>query len=137
MPKRVFISYDHSEDVHYRRLLSAWDASSNFTFEFDDRSPHVAIDSNDAAVIKAALTKRMQQAEYLLVLIGKKSHTSKWMAWEIERAKERDIKLKLAAVKIDREYQTPSGLIGVGTTFAYSFTQDGVIDALNKATNSY
>ena len=31
----VFISYDHSEDVHYKRLLEAWDANSKFDFEFE------------------------------------------------------------------------------------------------------
>ena len=64
--KKVFISYDHSEDVHYKRLLEAWDANTNFEFEFDNRSPGVAIDSNQASVTKAALTKKMKEALYLL-----------------------------------------------------------------------
>lgn len=34
----VFISYDHSEDVHYKRLLEAWDANSNFDFQFENHS---------------------------------------------------------------------------------------------------
>lgn len=58
MPRKVFISYDHSEDVQYRRLLQAWDANSNFNFEFDDRSPTVAINSRDAPVIKRHLPGR-------------------------------------------------------------------------------
>ncbi len=135
--KKVFISYDHSEDVHYKRLLDAWDANTNFEFEFDNHSPSVAIDSNEAAVIKAALTKKMKEAQYLLVIVGKKTYTSKWVNWEIERAKQSDIKLKLAAVKLDREYTSPSGLLGVGTSWAYSFTQDSIISALNKATHNY
>ena len=32
---KVFVSYDHSEDALYKRLLQAWDANSNFDFEFD------------------------------------------------------------------------------------------------------
>ncbi len=135
--KKVFISYDHSEDVHYKRLLDAWDENTHFEFEFDNRSPSVAIDSNQAAVIKAALAKKMKDAEYLLVIVGKKTHTSKWVNWEIGRAKQSDIKLKLAAVKLDREHTSPSGLLGVGTAWTYSFTQDGIISALNKATNNY
>lgn len=135
--KKVFISYDHSEDANYKYLLSAWDANTNFQFEFDNRSPGVAIDSTDAAAIKAALTRKMKEAEYLLVIIGKKTHTSKWVTWEIDRAKQDDVKLKLAAVKIDREYTTPAGLLGVGTAFAYSFSQDGVIKALDEAKVGY
>lgn len=35
MPKpKVFVSYDHSEDVLYKRLLQAWDANPDFAFEF-------------------------------------------------------------------------------------------------------
>jgi len=135
--KKIFISYDHSEDAHYKRLLDAWDTNTNFEFEFDNRSPSVAIDSNQASAIKAALTKKMKDAQYLLVIVGKKTYTSKWVNWEIERAKQSDIKLKLAAVKLDREYTSPSGLLGVGTSWAYSFTQDSIISALNKATHNY
>lgn len=135
--KKVFISYDHSEDANYRRLLQAWDANTAFSFEFDDRSPTVPIDSLDAGRIKAALTTKMQSADYLLVIVGKKSYTSKWMTWEIDKAKQSGIRLRLAAVKIDRNNTTPPGLLGVNTAWAFSFTQKGIVDALSKATNSY
>jgi MTH538 TIR-like domain (DUF1863) len=135
--KKVFISYDHSEDVHYRRLLQAWDANTTFDFSFDDRSPSTAIDSTDAAPIKTALTKKMKEAEYLLVIIGKKTATSKWVNWEIARAKENDVKLKLAAVKIDKSYASPEGLLNAGAGWAYSFTLEQIVEALNAATNSY
>lgn len=135
--KKVFISYDHSEDVHYKRLLEAWDANIKFDFEFDNRSPSVAIDSDEASIIKAALTRMMKSAEYLLVIVGEKTHTSKWVTWEIDRAKQNDVKLKLTAVKIDRHCTSPSGLLNVGTAWAFSFTQDGVINALNEAKNNY
>ena len=135
--KKVFVSYDHSEDSHYKRLLQAWDANTQFIFEFDSRSPNLPINSDDAAVIKAALVRMMKSADYLLVLVGGKTATSKWVTWEIERAKQPDVRLRLAAVKIDRVNTTPPGLLGVGTSWAYSFTQDGVISALDGAMVGY
>jgi hypothetical protein len=135
--KKVFVSYDHSEDVHYKRLLQAWDANTSFDFEFDSRGPDVPIDSEEASKIKAALTTRMKSADYLLVIVGKKTHTSKWVTWEISRAKESDVKLKLAAVKIDGGNTTPSGLLGVGTSWAYSFALENIVKALDEATNNY
>lgn len=135
--KKVFVSYDHSEDVHYKRLLQAWDANTSFDFEFDSRGPDVPIDSEDAGRIKAALTAKMKEADDLLVIVGKKTYTSKWVTWEISRAKEFDVKLRLAAVKIDRSYETPPGLIGVSTSWAYSFSLDNIVAALNGATNYY
>jgi len=134
---KVFVSYDHSEDVHYKRLLQAWDANDSFDFEFDSRGPDVAINSTNAAVVKAALTAKMKTATHLLVLVGEKSAKSSWMNWEIDRAKESDVKLKLAAVKLARDNVTPAGLLGVGTAWATSFTRDRVVDALSEAKNNY
>lgn len=134
---KVFVSYDHSEDALYKRLLQAWDANTSFDFEFDSRGPNVAIDSSDAAVIKTALTKKMKEATHLLVLVGEKTSTSKWISWEIARAKQSDIKLKLAAVKLKRLNITPSGLLNAGTAWATSFERDRVVQALNSATIGY
>lgn len=135
--KKVFVSYDHSEDVHYKRLLQAWDANSSFDFDFDTRGPDVPIDSEEASTIKGSLTTMMKAADYLLVIVGEKTHTSKWVSWEIERAKEDDVKLKLAAVRIESNNKTPAGLLGVGTPWAEGFTLENIEAALNGATNNY
>lgn len=135
--KKVFISYDHSEDRHYKDLLGAWHANDAFEFEFDQRSPNVAINSDDAVKVKQALTAMMKSADYLLVIVGEKSHTSQWMSWEIDRAKQWDLKLKLAAVKLHYWNTTPPGLLNTGTAFATTFEQDKIITALNQATNNY
>lgn len=134
---KVFVSYDHSEDAHYKRLLQAWDAHPNFDFEFDSRGPNVAIDSDDAGRIKAALTTMMKSSTHLLVLVGFKSSTSKWITWEISRAKKTDTKLKLAAVKLSKDNTTPSGLLNVGTSWATSFTRDRIVEALDEAKVGY
>jgi hypothetical protein len=135
--KTVFVSYDHSEDAHYKRLLQAWDANPDFDFEFDSRGPNVPIDSTDAAKIKQSLTRMMKDATHLLVLVGKESAKSKWMTWEIDRAKQEDVKLKLAAVKLEKANTTPSGLLNAGTAWATSFERDRIVEALNQAKNNY
>jgi hypothetical protein len=134
---KVFVSYDHSEDVHYKRLLQAWDANPDFEFDFDSRGPNTAIDSTEASTVKASLTKMMKSATHLLVLVGEKSGTSKWMAWEIGRAKDSDIKLKLAAIKLAKDNPTPAGLLGCGTSWATSFNRDRIVDALKDAKIGY
>ncbi len=134
---KVFVSYDHSEDRHYKYLLQAWNANPDFDFEFDSRGPNVAINSTDAAVIKTALTKLMKDATHLLVLVGEKSHMSDWMTWEIARAKQTDTGLKLAAVKLAKANLTPPGLLNVGTSWATCFERDRIIDALDAAKIGY
>ena len=135
--KKVFISYDHSEDVDYKNMLKAWDANSNFEFEFDQRSPDMAINSDNATKVKQALTAKMKEADYLLVIVGAKTSTSKWCTWEIDRAKMDDTKLKLAAVKLASTNATPPGLLNVGCAFTMSFTQEGVIKVLEEAKVGY
>jgi hypothetical protein len=135
--KKVFVSYDHSEDAHYKRLLQAWDANPDFDFEFDSRGPNVPINSAAAATVKQSLARMMKSATHLLVLVGEKSHESNWMTWEIDRAKQPDIKLKLSAVKLAKANITPPGLLNSGTSWATSFERDRIVQALNAATNSY
>jgi len=134
---RVFVSYDHSEDAHYKNLMLAWDANPNFDFDFDSRGPNVAIDSTEAPVIKAALTKLMKESTHLLVIVGEKTYTSDWMKWEIDRAKQSDTKLKLAAIKLAKSNVTPDGLLNVGTAWATSFERDRIVEALKLATAGY
>lgn len=135
--RKVFVSYDHSEDARYKRLLQAWDANPDFDFEFDSRGPNVPINSSDAATVKQSLTRMMKSATHLLVLVGEKSHRSSWMTWEIDRAKQSDIKLKLAAVKLAKANITPAGLLNTGTSWATSFGRDRIVQALNDAANRY
>jgi hypothetical protein len=135
--KKVFVSYDHSEDATYKYLLQAWDANDNFDFEFDNRSVNVAIDSDDADVIKRSLTTKMKQADYLLVIVGKKTSSSKWVNWEVSRAMQDDVKLKLSAVKIDSGNSLPKGMTSSNTAIADGFEEAKIISALNKATNNY
>jgi len=133
----VFVSYDHSEDVHYKRLLQAWDANPHFNFDFDSRGPDVPIDSVQAATVKQVLTRMMKDATHLLVIVGEKSWTSKWMDWEIDRAKQQDLKLSLAAVKLAKSNVTPLGLLLTRTSWATSFERDRIVEALRSATNNY
>lgn len=135
MSHKVFVSYDHSEDARYKNLLQGWSNHPNFEFEFDNKSVKVPINSDDASRVKAGITSKMKEATHLFVIVGKLSHTSDWINWEIEKAKE--LGLKLAAVKIDRAYNSPIGLLGVGTSWATSFTEKQIIEALNGAVVGY
>jgi cellulose biosynthesis protein BcsQ len=133
--RKVFISYDHAEDTHYRDLIRAWYPNSVFEFEFDLRSPTVAIASTEAGVIQSSLTKKMKECEYILVIIGEKSYSSKWIKWEIDRAKQSDTNLKFAAVKIKASDSAPSNLPSY-TAIASKFTLNDIEKALNTAKTS-
>ncbi|WP_222928607.1 TIR domain-containing protein [Bacillus infantis] len=131
MNKTVFVSFDYDMDSHYKRLLNAWNANSSFSFGFTDHSITVPINSTNASVIKAGITKKLSQARYCLVIIGKDTHRSEWVSWEINKAKE--LGLQLLGVKTHYNNTTPTPLLRSNTAWANSFTLDGIITALNKA----
>jgi len=135
MSHKVFISYDHSEDAHYKNLLQGWSNHPRFSFEFDNRSVQTPINSANASIVKANITKKMQEATHLFVIVGKFSYKSDWIVWEISKAKE--LGLKIAAVKIEKANTSPNGLLNIGTSWATSFTEIRIIAALDGAVVGY
>lgn len=128
--KKIFVSYDYDRDRHYRFLLSAWDRNKSFDFTFDDHSTPL-VNSLAAGRIKAAITRRLQAADYMLVIVGSQTHRSKWVAWEIDKAKE--LGLRLIAVKIKRASVSPRGLLGANAVWATSFTDAAITNAIRRA----
>ena len=129
--KKIFISYDYDNDRNYKNILLAWDANNNFDFSMYDHSVDISVDSDDAAAIKRVISARINSATYFLCLVGKHTHKSGWVEWEINKAVSLD--KKIVAVKIDRSYTTPSSLLGVGASWAMSFTFDSISNAIDMA----
>ncbi len=127
--KLIFISYDYDNDKNYKNMLLAWDANKEFDFGFSDQSADVSIDSNDTAAIRRAISAKINDATCLLCLVGKQTHKSKWVAWEIGKAVE--LKKKIVAVKTDASNTAPSGLLNVGAKWALSFTFDSIKKAVD------
>jgi len=138
--KKVFVSFDYEHDRRYKNLLEAWDANDKFDFEFTDHSSH-EINSDNVGRVKAALSARIKDSTYTLVIVGKYANSPhkdreligyrNWINFEVARSK--DYKNKLVAVKLDKENQSPDELIGAGASWAMSFTEDAIVKALNNA----
>lgn len=137
--KKVFVSFDYTNDKHYKYLLDAWDANKNMDFVFNDYSSD-EIHSDNIPTIKAGLTRRINNTTYTLVIVGKEANTEhedhvaigykNWINFEVAKSKEH--KNKLVAVKIDKSYESPDELMGTGAKWAMSFTQDAIIKVLNE-----
>lgn len=129
--KKVFISYDYDNDRQYKNLLLAWaknNAAQFRNFTFEDGSTDVSINSTDTVAIKRAISRRMGQCDVFLLLVGEETHNSTWCKWEIGKAIE--LGLVLVAVKIQNSNISPPEILGVGATWARSFTYDAVSAAL-------
>ncbi len=138
--KKVFISFDWDNDRDYRHLLSAFNENPANDIEFEDSTPG-AIATNDVGRVKAVLTTKIREATHTLVIIGQDAHTKhrdsekigtrNWQWWEIEKSIEEG--KKLVAVKLASTHESPTPLLGVGATWALSYTVPSIIDALRKA----
>lgn len=129
--KKVFISYDYINDRRYKNLLLAWDQNNDFDFSISDYSADLSINSSDARAIKSVLSRYINQASYFLVIVGEETYQSEWVCWEIETAV--DLGKKIVAVKTNRSNTSPNELIGVGASWALSFTYESISGAIENA----
>lgn len=137
MKKQVCVSFDYTNDKQYYYMLKAWDANDNFDFSFGDCTPS-EIQSESVSRIKAVLTQKIDAASCLLVIVGKEANKThpdseeigytNWQNYEIAKAKE--LKKQLVAVKISKDYESPSELLNSGASWAMSFTEDAIVKAL-------
>ena len=129
--KTIFISYDYDNDKQWKNLLVAWDKNDDFAFTFYDASVDVSVNSTDAAAIKRVISARINGATCFLCIVGEHTHKSGWVKWEIEKAVE--IERKLIAVKTDAGNTSPDDILGVGASWAMSFTFDAIKKAVDEA----
>ena len=140
MKPKVFVSFDYDNDKHYKFLLEAWNENPKFEFVFDDGTPQ-EIDSTNVGRIKAALTSKIKEATHTLVIIGKDANSphrnrnligyKNWINFEVHQSIEH--RKRIAAIKLVRTYESPDELLNAKAAWAYSFTEENIIKALEEA----
>ena len=138
--KKVFVSFDYEKDRNYYFLLKAWDSNSDFEFTMTDMTPN-EIKSESVAVVRRALSRKINEATYTLVIIGEEANKlhpdhveigyRNWQNYEV--AKSYELGNRLVGVIIDNSYEAPEELYGKGAKWASSFSQPSIIAALNQA----
>jgi hypothetical protein len=138
--KKVFVSFDYEKDKHYYYLLTAWDANDEFDFVFSDYTSG-EINSDSVPVVKAALTRKINEATYTLVIVGEdanKKHPDSeeigyknWQNFEVAKSKENGN--KLVGVKVSSTYTAPEEMLDSDASWALKFEQNAIVDALENA----
>jgi hypothetical protein len=77
------------------------------------------------------ISRYINEATYFLVIVGANTHKSAWVKWELEKAVE--LRKRIIAVKTDRENTSPDVLLGIGASWAMSFTYDAITKAIDNA----
>ena len=129
--RKIFISFEYG-DVNYKNMLIAWSKNPDFAdFYINDQSVTEPVDSDRAAPIKRVISMRIAESTGLLCIVGKNTAGSGWVKWEINKAIE--FRKHLIAVKLAKDYSTPSPLFNAGASWALSFTFPSIRDAIDEA----
>jgi hypothetical protein len=100
---RYWIGYYRDGDLQQVRGLRLLKDNPNFELEFYDESVTVAINSRDADYIKQRIRDKIRRCSVTVCLIGKTTHTSRWVEWELETSEKLGKKTIVMALKgIDR-----------------------------------
>ncbi len=140
MAKSILISFDWENDRNYKFLLDAMSKNPRFSISFDDKSS-TEIDSDNVGRVKAALSRKIGDATYTLVIVGRYANSlhkdyeligeRNWINYEVQKSKE--LKKRLIAVKIDKSYTSPERLLNSDASWAMSFTEDAIAEAIDSA----
>jgi hypothetical protein len=122
--KRVFLSYAY-EDVQQVRGLKLLLANPNFDLDFYDESLGVAVDSQDADYIRSVIGDKIKRASVTVCLIGKETHKSTWVNWELEKSVKEGNKIIAMALKGIDNAVLPALIREKGLTF-YSWDPAGL-----------
>ena len=125
---KIFVSFDFENDKHYKFTLNMWNNNPYIEFEFTDSTPD-EIQSWNIPTIKQVLTRKINNAAYVLVIVGKeanklhKDHLEigyrNWQNYEIAKAKE--LNKKIIAVQISSHFEYPEELLNCSAKRIYSF----------------
>ncbi|GBD27922.1 hypothetical protein HRbin30_03279 [bacterium HR30] len=96
--KRVFLSFiaEDRDRVRGLRLLAA---NPNYELEFYDESVRAPFDSTDADYIKRRIREKINRTTVTVCLISERTHTSKWVDWELEESYKKGNKIIAMALK--------------------------------------
>jgi hypothetical protein len=83
----LFISHSWDHDDVLQNLKNLLDSRGYFPAEYTQIEKDCPINSERAWVVKANITKRLEQSDVVLAIAGIFASHSDWMQWEMDKAK--------------------------------------------------
>lgn len=88
MSRSVFISYEYGRDKDFVNGIRGLIENPNIDITFYDKSVTQEINSTNESYIKSVILEKIKSASMLLCIVGEDTHSSPWVKWEIEKARE-------------------------------------------------
>ena len=129
--RKIFVSYHSKKEAKYKNILKAWQKNSNFDLDFHDKSVGISINTNNESRIKAGITKKLNESNLVLCIVGEETHLRPMVNWELQKAKE--LHKKILIVKTNSKYKTPTCLLNSNFTILNSFKKEEIIKEIYKS----
>lgn len=88
---KVFISHSWSYVSDLKSLQTLLENRGYFNVQFEEASPDVPINSDNADYIKSRLREKIKNSDVVLGIAGVYASHSDWMAWELDTAIKNNI----------------------------------------------
>lgn len=114
---KTYVAFDGDTDMWAYRLMTAWKSNENMDFNFyNAHDLNSARDTSTEESIKAQLRIRMANAKQMVLLVGEKTkYLRKFVPWEIELARKKDIPIIVVNLNGKRSYDTTRCPSAVGS----------------------
>ncbi len=103
---KTYVAFDGDNDIRYYRMMQAWKNNDNIDFNFyDAHDLNSARDTSTEESIKSQLRERMANAKQMILLVGENTkYLRKFVPWEIELARKKDIPIIVVNLNKNRTY---------------------------------
>lgn len=128
--RRIFISYHSQKNAQYKYTLNMWAKNQSVKFDFYDFSVGVSIKSKNESYIKKVITKKLNESNLVLCIIGEETHEREFIDWELEKAKE--LQKKIIAVKVNHRFKAPECLLNSNIKFE-KYTRKDIFKAIKNS----
>lgn len=105
MTRRVFISFQN-EDRHAKELLRVQSENKKVPLSFTDKSPRKSFSSS----WKTQMKSRIKNSSATVVMIGKDTHKSDAVNWEIEQSRKQGNKIIGVQINKNQHHRIPSAM---------------------------
>ena len=126
---KLFISHSWDHDDVLQDLKNLIDSRGYFPATYTQIEKNSPIDSDKAWVIKANITKRLQESDVVLAIAGVYASYSEWMQWEMDKAKE--LGLRVIGV-IPRGQEHISHEVFNRSAVDVRWNADSIVDAIRN-----
>lgn len=120
MSKSVFISFENDKDKDSFDSIKGLIENPNINVSFNDKSVRKEIDSTNENRIRKEIREKIKSASVLLCIVGKDTHSSRWVKWEIETARQNNKKVFFMRKKDDLNSSMPRDVLGKDVVINWS-----------------